>query len=231
MMALAYNRFGPLFILIVILVFIPGATVSHADTNLLVPTDLDRGFDISEALVALVSFATTPGIQNANSTVDWSDDQPNIDLKRTSFEIGRRFGWRSRWFKLFGGIGLSHVFMNDPLKVQNTDGDTVKGDPERDLYTARLSGGLAFQLTPHIRVTPYLSFILSELDSETTVSGNADLSNIPPKLKPFFEDFNTKATTVAGTLELNYDRWFDRRRIELFGRYTQNQRPPLELGV
>ncbi len=85
MMALAYNRFGPLFILIVILVFIPGATVSHADTNLLVPTDLDRGFDISEALVALVSFATTPGIQNANSTVDWSDDQPNIDLKRTSF--------------------------------------------------------------------------------------------------------------------------------------------------
>ena len=216
-MALAHHRFGPLFILIVLLVFTPVATVSHADTGLLVPTDLDRGFDISEALVALVSFATTPGIQNANSTVDWSDDQPNIDLKRTSFEIGRRFGWRSRWFKLFGGIGLSHVFMNDPLKVQNTDGDTVKGDPERDLYAARLSGGLAFQLTPNIRATPNLSFVISELDSETTVSGNADLSNIPPRLKLFFEDFNTKATTVAGTLELNYDRWFDRRRIELFG--------------
>ena len=220
MKTVASNRFGTRFLLIVLIVYAPGLTVIHAATSPLDSTDFARGFDISEALVALVSFATTPGIQNANSTVEVPDDQPNIELNRTSFEIGRSFGLRSRWLKLFGGFGLSHIYLNDPVKVQNTDGDTIIGNPERDLYAVRLSGGLAFQLTPHIKATPYMSFIISELDSKLTVSGNADLSAIPPELKPFFEDFSTKATTIAGTLELNYDRWFDRRRIELFGRYT-----------
>ena len=208
------NRFGTRIILIALIVYAPGVTVIHAAASPLVSADFARGFDISEALVALVSYATTPGIQNANSTVEVPDDQPDIDLRRTSFEIGRSFGLRSRWLKLFGGFGFSHIYLNDPVKVQNTDGDTVIGNPERDLYAFRLSGGLAFQLTPHIKATPYLSFIISELDSKLTVSGNVDQSTIPPELKPFFEDFSTKATTIAGTLELNYDRWFDRRRIE-----------------
>lgn len=216
------NRFRLRIIIIALVVFAPGAAGIDASASPLVPPDFARGFDVSESLVALVSFATTPGIQNANSTITWSEDQPDMDLEKTSFELGRTFDVRSRWFKLFGGIGLSHVYLNDPVEVQNADGDTVIGDPERDLIAARVSGGLAFQLTPHIRVTPYLSFILSELDSETTVLGDVDLSSTPQDLKPFFEAFHTKATTIAGTLELKYDRWFDRRRIELLGRYTYN---------
>ena len=196
------------------------APVIHADTSPLVPPDFARGFDLSEALVALVSFATTPGVNSANFTISWPDDQPNIDVEKNSLELEFDIDLRTRYFKLFTGIGLSHIDWNDKFKTQNTDGDTVFGDPDRDLYAARLSGGLAFQVTPHILATPYLSFIISKLDSETSVKGNADLSEIDPALRPFIEDFNTKATTLAGTLELKYDRWFDRRRIEVFGRYT-----------
>jgi hypothetical protein len=196
------------------------ATVIHADTSPLVPPDFAKGFDLSKALVGLVSFATTSGVSSANFKISWPDDQPNIDVEKNSLELEFDIDLRTRYFKLFTGIGLSHIDWNDKFKTQNTDGDTVIGDPDRELYAARLSGGLAFQVTPHILATPYLSFILAKLDSKTSVRGNADLDNIDPALRPFIEDFNTKLTTLAGTLELKYDRWFDRRRLEVFGRYT-----------
>jgi hypothetical protein len=210
-----------LFLLVALSVFaFQWATIAQADKSPLFPPDFARDLDVSEALVGFISFATTPGVESANYEISWPDDQPEVDAKRTSLELELNINLRTRYFKLFSGIGFSHIYWNDKFETQNTDGDTVIGDPDRDLYAARLSGGLTFQVTPHIRATPYLSFILSKFDSETNLTGPVDLSTTDPALRLLIEDFNTKATTLAGTFDLKYDRWFDQRRIELWGRYT-----------
>lgn len=219
--ALLPNGVWPRFLSIVLCTIVfQWTTVIQAQTVPTPPPDFVSGLDISEALVALVSFATTPGISSANFEISWPDDQPHVDVEKYSIELELDFDLRSRYFKLFAGIGFNYFNWDDKLVSQNSVGETVIIDPDRDIYAARMSGGLTFQLTPHIRATPYLSFILAELDSKSTVRGTDDLDNLDPALRPFVEDFNTKSTTLAGTLELKYDRWFDRRRIEMFGRYT-----------
>lgn len=65
------------------------APVIHADTSPLVPPDFAKGFDLSKALVGLVSFATTPGVSSANFKISWPDDQPNIDVEKNSLETYR----------------------------------------------------------------------------------------------------------------------------------------------
>lgn len=215
------NGFFPQFMLIVLSVLVlQWVQVAHADKSPLVPPEFAQNFDVSEALVGFVSFATTPGVQSANYKISWPDDQPEVDAELTSLELEFDIDLRTRYFKLFTGIGFSHIYWNDTFETQNTDGDTIIGEPDRDLYAARLSGGLTFQVTPHLRATPYLSFVLSWFESETTLIGPADLETTDPALKLLIEDFDTKATTLAGTFELKYDRWFDRRRIEVWGRYT-----------
>ena len=220
---LSADDFCPRFLVIVLFVTVLLWTPAvHADTSAVVPLDFTNDFNVSEALVGFISFATTPGISSASLELKWPEDQQAGDLDKTSIELEFDIDLRSRYFKLFTGIGFNHISLKDNFRTENLDGDPVFIEPDRDLYAGRLSGGLTFQVTPYLRATPYVSIILSELDSKTTIRGDVDLDATDPDLRAFLENFKTKSTTLAGTLELEYDRWFERRRIELFGRYTYN---------
>ena len=192
-------------------------TAVHADV---VPPDFVSDFNVSEALAALVSFASTPGVKSADLTIDWPNDQPSVKLTKNALELEADFNLPTQHFKLFTGIGFSHINFENPFRAQTDDGGSVRVDPEIDVYAARLSGGLTFQLIPQIQITPYVSFILSEVENETGVRDNVDIGPIPPELEVLLTDWDFNTGTVAGTLELKYDQWFGRRRIEMFGRYT-----------
>ena len=186
-----------------------------------VPPRFIRDTNLSRSLVALVSFTTTPGVTNANYKISWPPDQPQQELTKSALELEFNIDLPGRYVKPFVALAFSDIDLNDKFQTTNTDGDPILVDPERELRSIRLSGGLTFQMTRRLRLTPYVSYIPSKLESKATVSGNADLDNIDPEvLKAFLLDFETKSNTFAGTLEARYDHWFGEGRIELIGLYT-----------
>ena len=193
---------------------------SAGASSVVVPPDALRDVDLSRSLVALVAFATTPGITNASYTIDWPDDQPEADLDKSAITIEPKFNLQGRSFRIFTGFAVSRIKLNDRLNATNEDGEAVSLDPERDLLSIRGSAGLEFRLSTHWIFTPYASFIYSDMDSTTTVRGNVDTKTSDPNLQGYLVNWSTKSYSLAGTLKLKYDRWFERKRLELQGLYT-----------
>lgn len=193
---------------------------AHAQSDTLIPPEFISDTDVSQGIVGLVGFATTPGVANASYRVSWPDNQPSFDIRRTSLKLERDFDLRGRPFKVFGGVGLNYIKLDDNFFAPTTSGNVLLVEPDREISTARLSAGVTLQLDAHLSIRPYLSAVLTDIDSETTVTGDADLENLAPELRAFLLDFSTKARTLAGTLDVRYDRWMEQQRLQLIGRYT-----------
>ncbi len=197
------------------------ATAAEAGVSSVIPPRFIRDTNLTQSLVALVSFNTSPGITNANYKISWPPDQPVAEASKSTLEIGFNIDRPGRFIKPYVALAFSDIDFNDIFVTTNTDGDPIVVNPERELRSIRLSGGLTFQMSPRFTLKPYVSYIYSELESKANVTGNADLGNIDFEvLKAFLLDFETKSNTFAGTLEAKYDHWFGEGRMELIGLYT-----------
>lgn len=197
------------------------ATTAEAGISSVVPPRFIRDINLSRTLLALVSFTTTPGVTNANYKINWPPEQPAYELSKSSLELSGNIDLPGRDIKPFFALAFSNIDLNGNIVTTNTDGDPIGINVERELKSVRLSGGLAFQVSPGLSLTPYVSYISSKLKSKATVTGNADLGNINLEIfKAFLLDFESKSDTFSGSLEARYDKWFGEGRMELIGLYT-----------
>jgi hypothetical protein len=65
-----------------------------------------------------------------------------------------------------------------------------------------------FWPTPRWRISPYLAVAISGLSSKTSIRGGS-VGNVPPQLAAVLSDWDANAWSLAGVLEVKYQRWTD----------------------
>ena len=173
--------------------------------------------EASQATIAFVNIASVPGVGGASFRIRESGRRSS-DLIRSSLGFGAEFTLKKPIFNGFWGADLGLGDLEDTLFVASSAGQPFRLDLDRDLLSLRGSGGLAFPISEHFKLRPYLSLIGARLDTDARISSApGERPEVPIQLE--FDSTND-SYTVAGTLEAIYDRWFDQNRIELMATYT-----------
>jgi len=178
--------------------------------------------DISEVLINLTSFANDPGVGGTKLNVSTSGGQEDLTYSKAHFRVDRDFWLPDRNLAIYGDIDFSFLDVDDDYFSENTLGERVVFIGDRDLYSGRIGLGVAHMITDHIKIRPFVSAALTHIESKTSVIGNIDIAQLPPALATALLDWSTNAWTVAGTLNVKYDRFWgeEEERFEVELDYT-----------
>ena len=170
--------------------------------------------DIRESMIAFVNLSTTPGLDGATFRV--SEDQRESDLIRGSLGYAADLTLKGQVLDAYWGIALAYGSLEDRLNVLSGDDVPLRLDVDRDILSLRGSTGLSLPINRYFKLRPFLSLSASRLETSTSISQLSGISSLPEQ----WLDTDVNALTTSGTLFADYDRWFDRRRLELRGQYT-----------
>ena len=169
---------------------------------------------IRESMIAFVNLSTAPGLDGATFQVDTSVRES--DLIRGSLGYTADLTLKDYIFDGYWGLALTYGRSDDTVRVRDADGKALELDSERDILSFRSSGGFNFPFHQHFSVRSYLSMAVSQLETDTQVTGLGEQT-----ILPLLElDSAVDALTTSGTVVARYDRWFDSDRVELSAQYT-----------
>lgn len=181
----------------------------------------ERGLEdkIGQQLISLINFTVLPGISGARFEVSRSAPDPDYKLNKLSISGSQELEIEDWSHKLYveGGLGYLRTDQN-AFGATVADGDLLAVKTNRSVYTANLGAGPSIRFAKYFRFRPVLSVALSRFDNETGLGQVEDPSGSIADLLKL--DWQLTAATVAGALQLRYDRLYKGRIIEVQGTYT-----------
>jgi hypothetical protein len=169
---------------------------------------------VRESAIAFVNTTTSPGLEGATLTVD--DGTRQSDQWRSSLGFAVEFTIKKHVYNGYWGMALIGGSLEDRVELTGDNGQPVTIDLTRDVIALRGSYGLSFPINQHLKIRPYLSLSVSDLQTESIVFG---LLTTSPSTTAVF---NSKAQmlSTAGTVDALYSRWFGNNRLELSAHYN-----------
>ena len=179
--------------------------------------------DLGDALVALVNINAPTGM--AGFTIDVDERPPQSTLKYDKLALSLPLSWATDNPKIdiVGEIGLGGLNMTDAFFVNNTVGQRILIDADRDFVSAGAGVGFSYMPTTEWRITPVVEAFWNHFDNKVRVSGGSlDLGDLTPAQRASISNFDTQAYSVTGGLEVKFDRWFGDQdyRLEISGHYV-----------
>ena len=155
----------------------------------------------------------SPGVSGARFNVTRGGSDPDYDLWKVNIGTSRVRPLENLDFDLYveGGVGYLET-------DENSFGSELVGDSallvktDRKVYSGHFGIGPSFPIAEHFRLTPILRFALSRFDNKTGLGELDDDANSPDDVLRL--DWNLSAATLAGALQLRYERARADRRIE-----------------
>jgi hypothetical protein len=188
-------------------------SVSHALEGLSSLSDAD----IREYAIAFVNMTTSPGLEGAVLSVD--DDERQSDQWRSSLGFNAEFTIRDHIFNGYWGMAIIGGRLEDSIKLIADNGNPVRLDVTREVVGLRGSLGLSFPIDRHLKIRPFLSLILSDMQGEAILDDQfVQDYNLPSNR------FNTGAQmwSAVGSVEALYTRWYGNYQLQLSAQYHLN---------
>jgi len=173
--------------------------------------------DIREYAIAFVNMSTSPGLEGATLTVD--NDQRQSDQWRSSLGFNAEFTLKNHIFNGYWGMAIVGGRLEDTIEFIADNGTPVVLDVTREVVGLRGSLGLSFPVDKYFKFRPFLSLILSDLQSELTLDDQYVLDyNLSTNR------FKTSAQmwSGVGTLEALYTRWYGNYQLQASAQYQLN---------
>ena len=170
---------------------------------------------IRDAAIAFVNMSTAPGLEGAVISVD--NNERTSDQWRSSLGFNAEFTLQDYVFNGYWGLALMGGRLEDKITLIDDNGQPVLLDLTREVVALRGSVGLSFPIDQHFKLRPFLSLIVSDLQSKTVLDGQYVIDNNLPS-----NTFRTSAqmwSTIA-SLDAVYDRWFDEYQVSVLGEYN-----------
>ncbi|MGB5276777.1 MAG: hypothetical protein WBO16_13460 [Gammaproteobacteria bacterium] len=170
---------------------------------------------VRESAIAFVNTTASPGLEGATLSVnDGAREQ-----WRSSLGFAAEFTLKDYIFNGYWGLALVGGSLNDKFELTGDDGQLVQFDLTRDVVALRGSFGLSFPVNQYLKIRPYLSLSVSDLQTEILVDGL--LTTGPIENTTTTAVFNTKAQMLStiGSVEALYSRWYGDNRLELSAHY------------
>ena len=187
------------------LVVIPG----YADSGSLLLADL------RQAEIALVNITTGPGLQSVIQETDSTGRSSLYD--RSSLGGSSDLTFKNRIYDIFGGAALIRGRLNDKYDIQLAPSSRYNIAVDRDVLALRASAGLTLPYNRSLKLRPYFSFIVSDLNTESSIYQLPESVQRALSDKQHYFNFSSSAWSVVSTLELDYYHWFGRNRFEVLG--------------
>lgn len=189
------------------------ASISYALEGLRSLSDAD----IREYAIAFVNVSTSPGLEGATLTVD--NEDRHSDQWRSSLGFDAEFTLRNHIYNGYWGMAIVGGNLDDTIELTDDNGNPVVLDVERKVIGLRGMLGLSFPIDKYLKLRPYLSLVLSDLQGEVIVSDQfVQDYNLPSNR------FSTSAQmwSAVGTLEALYNRWYGNYQLQLSALYHLN---------
>jgi len=170
--------------------------------------------DIREYAIAFVNMSTSPGLEGAALTVD--NDERHSDQWRSSLGFNAEFTLKDHIFNGYWGMAVVGGRLEDSIEFIADNGNPVQLDVTREVVGLRGSLGLSFPIDKYFKLRPFLSLILSDMQSEVILDDQFVLDyNLPTNR------INNSAQmwSTVGSLEALYTRWYGNYQLQLSGQY------------
>ncbi len=173
--------------------------------------------DIREYAIAFVNMSTSPGLEGATLTVD--NGQRQSDQWRSSLGFNAEFTLKNYIFNGYWGMAIVGGRLEDRIEIIADNGNPVELDITREVVGLRGSLGLSFPIDKYFKLRPFLSLIVSDLQSDLILDDQ------------LVQDYNLptnriKATAQmwsgVGTLEALYNRWYGNYQLQMSAQYQLN---------
>lgn len=172
---------------------------------------------VRESAIAFVNTTTSPGLEGATLTVD--DGSRQSEQWRSSLGFSVEFTIKSHIYNGYWGLALVGGSLEDEVELTGDDGQPVKVDLTRDVVALRGSLGLSYPISEHFKLRPYLSFSVSDLQTESIVDGlNLSTSTGSAATTTVFKS-SAQMLSTSGSVDALYSRWFGDNRLELSAHY------------
>jgi hypothetical protein len=173
---------------------------------------------VRESAIAFVNTTTSPGIEGATLTVD--DGNRQSEQWRSSLGFAAEFTLKNPIYNGYWGLALIGGSLQDEVSVTGDTGQPIKLDFTRDVIALRGSFGLSYPMTQYFKLRPYLSLVVSDLQTEGTIEDY--ISTLPGSNPVTAAPFKSSAQMIStsGTIDALYSRWYGHNRLELSAHYT-----------
>ena len=199
-----------LFIFILLLLLVPSAV--RADSAALFPgLSAISEADIRDSTIAFVNTTTAPGLSGAVINVD-ADDRVS-DQWRSSLGFAAEFTLRDHIFNGYWGLTAIGGQLEDSIALLDDSGAPVDLTVSRQITGLRGSLGLSFPVNQHLKIRPYMSLTLAEIQSNSRITAGNLFAEAA------FESTVT-AVSTAGTIDAEYSRWFADNRLDLSAEFN-----------
>jgi hypothetical protein len=193
------------------------ATASVHATSLFEGLSAISDEDIQQSAIAFVNMSTSPGLEGATINVDKVDRQSK--QWRASLGFNAEFTLRDHIYNGYWGLAAIGGSLSDKIDLIGDAGQPVYLDLTRDVVALRGSLGLSYPVDKYFKLRPYLSLIVSEMQSHSIVNGL--ISPVSSEVLPQLEFENTaQLLSTVGTIDAQYSRWYSDNRLELLAQYS-----------
>jgi len=173
--------------------------------------------DIREYAIAFVNMSTSPGLEGATFTVD--NGQRQSDQWRTSLGFNAEFTLKDHIFNGYWGMAIVGGRLEDTIEFVADNGNPTVLDVTREVMGLRGSLGLSFPVDKYLKLRPFLSLVLSDMQTILVLDDQFVLDyNLPTNR------YKTTAQmwSAVGTLEALYTRWYGNYQLQMFALYHIN---------
>lgn len=174
--------------------------------------------DVRDSAIAFVNMSTAPGLEGATLTVD-NDDRHSEQL-RGSLGFAAEYTINSHIFNGYWGLAIVGGELDDDIRFVGDAGETVTLDVNRTLIGLRGSYGLSFPVNQHFKLRPYLSLIISDLQTESVLDGVALTDSLGNTSTVNYFKSSAQMASGIGSIDAIYLRWYGDNRLDLSAQYN-----------
>ncbi len=171
--------------------------------------------DIRNSAFAFVNTTTTPGLEGATLNVD--NNERNSDQWRSSLGFNAEITLQDYIFNGYWGLGLVGGSLVDKIHLIGKDGEVVNIYLRRDIISLRGALGLSFPVTEHFKLRPTLTLAVSDMQTNTSVTGIVDSSGAPLAI---IASNSAQVISTIGSIDALYWYWHNDYKLELSAHYN-----------
>ena len=171
--------------------------------------------NIRDAAIAFVNMTTSPGVEGAIINVD--NNERVSDQFRSSLGFNTEFTLNDYTFNGYWGLKLFGGRLEDKLRFIDDNGQNVQINLTRDMAAMSGSLGLSFPIDQHFKIRPFLSLVVTDLQSKTVFNDQYVIDNNLPR-----NTFRSRAQMWSGIASLDtlYTRWYGDYQLNILGQYN-----------
>lgn len=172
---------------------------------------------VRESAIAFINTTVSPGLEGATLTVD--DGARESQQTRGSLGFAAEFTIKRHIFNGYWGLALVGGRLEDQFELPSDAGQPVQFDLTREAVALRGSFGLSFPINQRLKIRPYLSLSVADLQNEILIDGL--VAAFSGASQTTTAQFTTSAQvwTTTGSVDALYSRWYGDNRLELSAHY------------